>query len=88
MAKQADIKVSSGHIKTATSIEKFFSELDIHKKSAVFMNTKTASKLLKYIHRNTELSDDETSKQITKELSKYRVIILDKIKRNTLLVVS
>ena len=84
---QVDIKFSRKTLKQAKGIEQLFTDLGVPKKAAVFINERTMGKLIERI-RDAGDSEEETLAKFLKEAKKYTIVVLNKVKRNTLTVIS
>ena len=84
---QVDIKFSRKTLKEAKGIEQLFTDLGVPKKAAVFMNERTMRKLIEQF-RCVGDSEEKTLNKFAKEAKKYRIVLLNKVKRNSITVVS
>ena len=84
---QIDIKFSRKTLKQAEGIEQLFTGLGVPKKAAVFINERTMWKLIKQF-RSVGDSEEKTLNRFAKEAKKYRIVLLNKVKRNSITVVS
>lgn len=84
---QCDIRLSRKSLKSISGLEQFFDDLRVPKKAAVFVNERTLNKILNGIVDAADDKDKALTKFL-KEVKKYKIVVLNKVKRNTLTVVS
>ena len=84
---QFDVSFNRKAIKSISGLESFFTHLGVPKKAAVFINERTLDKIINQI-MSLDGDEDKIRAKFLKEAKRYKIVVLNNVKRNTLTVIS